>query len=134
MGRVVRSLFVAAVLAVLLAVPVWAQSAPEVIHDYTVEIQILSDGDLSITETIDYDFGSELHHGIFRTIPTRFPYDDTHERVFPIEDVSVESCDGAGRRRGLRGRWGHDDPRRRSRSGDHRPPTPTSSGIGSRAR
>ena len=92
MERVVRSLFVAAVLAVLLAVPAWAQSTPEVIHDYTVEIRILPDGDLGITETIDYDFGSELHHGIFRTIPTRFPYDDTHERVFPVEDVTVESA------------------------------------------
>ena len=92
MERVVRSLFVAAVLLVLLAVPAGAQSAPEVIHDYTVEIRILPDGDLGITETIDYDFGSELHHGIFRTIPTRFPYDDTHERVFPVEDVTVESA------------------------------------------
>jgi uncharacterized protein (TIGR04222 family) len=92
MGRVGRSLFVAAVLLVLLAVPAWAQSAQEVIHDYTVEIRILPDGDLGITETIDYDFGSELHHGIFRTIPTRFPYDDAHERVFPLEDVTVESA------------------------------------------
>jgi uncharacterized membrane protein len=89
MGRVVRSLFVATVLLVLLAVPAWARSAQEVIHDYTVEIQILPDGDLGITETIDYDFGSELHHGIFRTIPTRFYRDEVYDRVYRIEDVSV---------------------------------------------
>ena len=27
--------------------------------------------------------------GIFREIPTRFPYDDEHDRVYPIEDVTV---------------------------------------------
>ena len=63
----------------------------EVIHQYDAEIQILDDGDLLITETIDYDFGQELRHGIFRTIPTRFPYDDVNDRVFPIEDVTVQS-------------------------------------------
>jgi uncharacterized membrane protein YgcG len=95
MGRVVRSLLVAAVLLVLLAVPAWAQSAQEVIHDYTVEIQILPDGDLRITETIDYDFGSELHHGIFRTIPTRYYRDEVYDRVYRIEDVSVTASAGA---------------------------------------
>jgi uncharacterized protein (TIGR04222 family) len=95
MGRIVRSLFVAAVLLVLLAVPAWAQSAQEVIHDYTMEIQILPDGDLGITETIDYDFGSERHHGIFRTIPTRFYRDEVYDRVYRIEDVSVTASEGA---------------------------------------
>ena len=95
MGRVVRSLLVAAVLLVLLVVPAWAQSAQEVIHDYTVEIQILPDGDLRITETIDYDFGSELHHGIFRTIPTRYYRDEVYDRVYRIEDVSVTASAGA---------------------------------------
>jgi uncharacterized protein (TIGR04222 family) len=91
MGRVVRSLFVAAVLQILLAVPAWAQSAVEVIHEYTVEIQILPDGDLGVTETIDYDFGSEPRHGIFRTIPTRYYLDEVNDRVYRIEDVAVQS-------------------------------------------
>ena len=75
----------------LLAAPAGAQSAGEVIHDYRVEIRVLPDGDLRITETIDYDFGSQLRHGIFRTIPTRFYHDEVNDRVYPIEDVSVES-------------------------------------------
>jgi len=91
MARALRSTFAAAALLVLFAGPAWAQSAQEVIHDYTVEIQILADGHLKITETIDYDFGSTRHHGIFRTIPTRFPYDEVNDRIYPIDDVSAQS-------------------------------------------
>jgi uncharacterized protein (TIGR04222 family) len=91
MGRVVRSSFAAAAILVLLAAPAWAQSTQEVIHDYSVEIQILPDGDLRVTETIDYDFGTTRHHGIFRTIPTRFHHDDVSDRVYPIEDIEVQS-------------------------------------------
>lgn len=95
MGRILRSSFVAAAVVVLFAVPARAQSAQEVIHDYTVEIQILSDGHLKVTETIDYDFGTELHHGIFRTIPTRYYRDEVYDRVYRIEDVSVTASAGA---------------------------------------
>jgi hypothetical protein len=95
MARILRSSFAAAVLLVLLGVPAWAQSTQEVIHDYTVEIQILSDGHLKITETIDYDFGSTRHHGIFRTIPTRYYRDDVYDRIYRIEDVSVTASAGA---------------------------------------
>jgi uncharacterized membrane protein YgcG len=91
MGRVLRSSFVAAAWMALLAVPTTAQSGPEVIHDYTVHIQILADGDLQIRETIDYDFGTTSHHGIFRTIPTRFPYDEANDRVYPLDDVTAQS-------------------------------------------
>jgi uncharacterized membrane protein YgcG len=91
MGRVLRSSLAAAALLLLLATPAEAQLPGEAIHDYAVEIEILDDGDLKITETIDYDFGAQLRHGIFRTIPTRFPYDDVHDRVYPIEDVTVQS-------------------------------------------
>jgi len=95
MARVLRSSFAAAALVVLLAVPASARSEQEVIHDYTVEIQVLSDGDLKITETIDYDFGITRHHGIFRTIPTRFYRDRVYDRVYRIEDVSVTASAGA---------------------------------------
>jgi uncharacterized protein (TIGR04222 family) len=91
MTRVLRSSFAAGALLVLLAAPATAQSGQEVIHDYTVGIRILSDGDLKITETIDYDFGTTRHHGIFRTIPTRFPYDEVNDRVYPINDVTAQS-------------------------------------------
>ena len=95
MKRVLRSSFAAAALLLLLAEPAEAQSSNEVIHDYVVEIQILDDGDLQITERIDYDFGAELHHGIFRTIPTRYYRDEVYDRVYRIEDVSVTASAGA---------------------------------------
>jgi uncharacterized membrane protein len=95
MARVLRPSFAVAALLVLLAVPARAQSAQEVIHDYTVDIRILSDGDLQITETIDYDFGITRHHGIFRTIPARFYRDEVYDRVYRIENVSVTASAGA---------------------------------------
>ena len=91
MRRTLLSTFAAGALLLLLGGSAAGQSGGEVIHSYVVEIRILDDGDLAVTETIDYDFGSELRHGIFRTIPSRFPYDDVNDRVYPIEDVSVES-------------------------------------------
>jgi uncharacterized protein (TIGR04222 family) len=92
MRRLLLSTLVGAAGALLwiTAGPAIAQSA-EVIHSYTVDIRILDSGDLMISERIEYDFGSASRHGIFRTIPTRFPYDDVSDRVYRIEDVSVES-------------------------------------------
>lgn len=95
MGRVLRSSFAAATLLLLLAAPAEAQSSGEVIHDYAVDIEILDDGDLQITERIDYDFGDELRHGIFRTIPSRYYFDEVSDRIYRIEDVSVTATGGA---------------------------------------
>jgi uncharacterized membrane protein YgcG len=91
MRRIVISAFAAVTLPLSVGGSAAGQAVGEVIHSYVVEIRILVDGDLEITETIDYDFGSSLRHGIFRTIPTRFHHDDVYDRVYPIRDVSVES-------------------------------------------
>ena len=80
-----------AVLAVLLSAgPAKAQGS-EAIHAYEVRIEIAAGGDLLVTERIDYDFGSSLRHGIFRTIPSRFYVDEVRDRVYRIDDVSVRS-------------------------------------------
>jgi uncharacterized membrane protein YgcG len=91
MRRILLSTFTAAALLLLLRGSAAGQATGEVIHSYVVEIRILDDGDLAVTETIEYDFGPELRHGIFRTIPTRFHHDDVYDRVYPIRDVAVES-------------------------------------------
>jgi uncharacterized protein (TIGR04222 family) len=65
-----------------------AQTA-EAIRSYDVVIEIREDGDLLITETIDYDFGANERHGIFRDVPTRLIYDDTYDRVYRLEVESV---------------------------------------------
>lgn len=74
------------------ASPARAQVA-EVIHRYDVAIEIRGDGTLGITETIDYDFGSSPHHGIFRDVPTRLRYDDTRDRLYGLTVASVTATD-----------------------------------------
>jgi len=66
----------------------------ETIQSYDVEITVQPDGDLTIVETIDYDFGSEQRHGIFRDIPTRLHYDDTYDRLMPLRVDSVTGSPG----------------------------------------
>ena len=74
------------------ASPARAQVA-EVIHRYDVAIETRGDGTLGITETIDYDFGSSPHHGIFRDVPTRLRYDDTRDRLYGLTVSSVTATD-----------------------------------------
>ena len=45
-------------------------------------------------ETIDYDFGPIRRHGIFRDIPTRLRYDDTYDRIYPLDVVEVRASEG----------------------------------------
>jgi hypothetical protein len=73
-----------------------AHAAPgESIASYESLIEVRRDGRLRITETIAYDFGTTRRHGIFREMPATFRYDDTRDRVYPIDDVEV-TIDGAG--------------------------------------
>ncbi|MEX2553171.1 MAG: DUF2207 domain-containing protein, partial [Actinomycetota bacterium] len=66
-----------------------AQSG-ERIAGYRIDMEITApEGDLVVSEVIDYDFGADERHGIFRKIPERFPYDDTNERIYPIEVLEV---------------------------------------------
>ena len=41
------------------------------------------------------DFGVTHHHGIFRDVPTRLRYDDTDDRLYPLEVQSVSATGGA---------------------------------------
>lgn len=63
----------------------------EQIHSYAFDATIEPDGDLLVEETIVYDFGTTARHGIFRDIPTTLRYDDTHDRVYRLNDVVVWS-------------------------------------------
>jgi predicted membrane protein DUF2207 len=91
-----RLAILASVAIAVLAVPATAGAqAAERIVSYDVAIAIERTGSLAITETIDYDFGSTEHHGIYRDIPERLRYDDTYDRVYPIEVRSVDATGGA---------------------------------------
>jgi uncharacterized protein (TIGR04222 family) len=71
--------------------------AAERIDAYETTIEIEEDGDLTIVETIDYDFGDAERHGIYRDVPTAFVYepDPRYERVMPLEVLSVSASGGA---------------------------------------
>jgi hypothetical protein len=84
----------------VLALPAAANGDPspasgsEEIRDYRSQVVVSADATMRVTETITYDFGSTVHHGIFRYIPTRVPYDDQHDRVYPVSGVSVTVDNG----------------------------------------
>ncbi len=44
---------------------------------------------MRVNETIDYDFGSNSKHGIFRDIPVAFHVSDYQNRIYRISDISV---------------------------------------------
>jgi uncharacterized membrane protein YgcG len=79
-----------------LATPAHAQTS-EVVHGYDVAIDIESSGSIVVTETIDYDFGTNERHGIYRDVPERFPYGNgtSLERVYRIEVLSVTATGSA---------------------------------------
>ena len=60
-----------------------------VITSFHSDIQIGADSTLTIAEDIRVDFGSQQHHGIFRYIPRRYRYDDSHDRYYQITVRSV---------------------------------------------
>lgn len=92
---------VCALLALALAAVAWAVATAgagaqgaERIHRYAVTIVIMDAGDLDITEVIEYDFGTQQRHGIYRTIPYRYYYDDRYDRVMPVEVLEVVGSRG----------------------------------------
>jgi uncharacterized membrane protein YgcG len=66
-----------------------AQVGREQIRSYLVDVVVERDGDITVVEQIDYDFGNDERHGIFRDIPTRLRYDDRYDRVYRLHDIKV---------------------------------------------
>jgi uncharacterized membrane protein YgcG len=60
-----------------------------VITSFHSEIAIGTDSALTVQEDIHVDFGSQQKHGIFRTIPLRYRYDESHDRYYTLEVVAV---------------------------------------------
>jgi uncharacterized protein (TIGR04222 family) len=88
-------------LLVLALLPATASAAPtqfrsERIHNYDVDVRIEPTGTIRVHEVIDYDFGVVPKHGIFRDVPVRFDYPQkaNHDRVYPLEVVSVQASEG----------------------------------------
>jgi uncharacterized membrane protein YgcG len=84
---------VAAAWLVLVAAPAGAADEGWVITSFHSDIVIAADSKLTVTEDIQVDFGSLVKHGIFRTIPLRYRYDDKQDRYYLLTVESV--TDGA---------------------------------------
>ena len=83
------------VAGLLVVAPATMARADVGITGYAVDLTVNSDGSFHVRETIPYDFGFESHHGIFRTLPVRYSYDDTQDRVVEVSNVTVSSPTGA---------------------------------------
>ena len=60
-----------------------------VITSFHSDIAVATDSTLTVTEDVRVDFGSLQKHGIFRTIPLRYRYDDSRDRYYLLEVKSV---------------------------------------------
>lgn len=60
-----------------------------------VSYQIQPDGDVSVTQIIDYEFGAPGRPGIELDVLTREPWDSSRDALYPVDDVQVESPTGA---------------------------------------
>ena len=60
-----------------------------VITAFSSDVTIAPDSTLTVTEDIRVDFGSLSKHGIFRTIPLRYRYDDKRDRFYLLDVRSV---------------------------------------------
>lgn len=70
----------------------WAQGG-ERISRYDIDIAVAADGSAVFRETIVFDFGTDVRHGIDRIIPTIVRFDDEHDRRYPLDVVTVTSPD-----------------------------------------
>jgi uncharacterized protein (TIGR04222 family) len=61
---------------------------------FDVDITIEPSGSILVEETIVQEFGSTPRHGIYRDIPERLTFDETYDRVYPIDVVSVTASAG----------------------------------------
>src|SRR5713226_8161523 len=60
-----------------------------VITSFQSDMNIASDSTLTVKEDVRVDFGTLQKHGIFRTIPLRYRYDDSHDRYYDLGVLSV---------------------------------------------
>lgn len=67
--------------------------AQESVKNFDVGIMAHQNGDMTITETIQYDFGSDSRHGIFRYIPTY----TTVGNLYRVSDIKFLSIKRDGR-------------------------------------
>lgn len=69
-----------------------AAASVEQIENYDVEIEILNDSNIYVTESIEYNFGNNQKHGIYRDIPVL--QKNYKQNPFKISDIKVTDANG----------------------------------------
>lgn len=76
------------------AQPAPVQPSSEEISSFAVTIDVRKEGDILVSERIDYYFPSE-RHGIYRDIPTRYEFEDGTQVDVPVTVLGVRMGDGS---------------------------------------
>jgi uncharacterized membrane protein YgcG len=90
-GLAARSILAGLAVAWLMIGSAPAAHADEgwVITSFHSDIVVAADSSITVTEDIRVDYGSLSKHGIFRTIPLRYRYNDTQDRFYQLGVRSV---------------------------------------------
>lgn len=67
--------------AIVLGLAVTTPAFAESVATFDAHVAVAADGQLTVTETIVYDFGGIDHHGIFRTIPYHYTRDTLNYNI-----------------------------------------------------
>jgi len=81
--------FLAGAWLVVVSAPPGLADEGWVITSFHSDIVIAPDSTLTVTEGLEVDFGSLQKHGIFRTIPLRYRYDNQRDRYYLLDVKSV---------------------------------------------
>ncbi|GAA1396806.1 DUF2207 domain-containing protein [Luteococcus peritonei] len=97
-----RGLRLGALLGLVLAVlgllsPQAAWAASDQVDSWKIDYAVQPTGDVRVTETLVYRFGSVGRHGITRSFVTREKWDDRSDAVYQITDIRVSSPDAPSR-------------------------------------
>lgn len=66
---------------------------------YDVTVDLERDGAAQVSIDLDFVFGAEPGHGPYIWLPTRQGFDEDHDRVYRVSDVTASSATGAPARR-----------------------------------
>ena len=81
--------FILFFLLILLSLLIPQKVRAESIQNFLSSILINQNGTIDVTETIDYDFGNEFRHGIYRTIPFTKTNEQGEKFKLDIKVISV---------------------------------------------
>jgi len=96
--RAARAATVIAIVILSVGLGMGARAAESgwVVNAFDAQIVIQADGRLVVNETIDVDFGTSEHHGIFRDIPVKYAWPNAprKQRVYELQVLSVSDASG----------------------------------------